>query len=359
VTAAALMIGVTLVAFVSIFAAGVKATIDDAVDTAAKPGTLIVQNTNGFTPIPPQAAVALGERVPGVSSVSPVIFSTSRVKGVSGRTSVTAVSPNLPDVFNTQWKEGDDAVIRDLGTDGAVVTKSYADDNDLKVGSPLDVLTPTGKRVDLTVRGISDDNSGVFADLTISDELARRSFGENEDAFVFVGTDPGKEAQVDKTISGLLEQAYPIAEVLTVQEFKDRQSGQINQLLVLIYVLLLLAVIISLFGIVNTLVLSIYERTRELGMLRAIGTSRRQIRRMIRYEAVITSLIGAVIGVVLGVLFSLAMFQALSDDGFQLAIPVAQLIILLVLGALAGVLAAIAPARRASRLDVLESLANE
>jgi putative ABC transport system permease protein len=243
--------------------------------------------------------------------------------------------------------------------DGAVVTKGYADGNDLKVGSPLDVLTPVGKRVNLTVRGISDDNSGVFADLTVSDELARRSFGESEDAFVFVGTEPGKEAQVDQTITRLLEQAYPIAEVLTVQEFKDRQSGQIDQLLVLIYVLLLLAVIISLFGIVNTLVLSIYERTRELGMLRAIGTSRRQIRRMIRYEAVITSLIGAVIGVVLGVLFSLAMFQALSDDGFKLAIPVAQLIILLVLGALAGVLAAIAPARRASRLDVLESLAYE
>ena len=127
----------------------------------------------------------------------------------------------------------------------------------------------------------------------------------------------------------------------------------------LIYVLLLLSVIISLFGIVNTLVLSIYERTRELGMLRAIGTSRRQVRRMIRYEAVITAVIGAVIGVVLGIIFALAIGEALKDDGFVLSFPVGQLIILLVLGALAGVLAAIAPARRASRLDPLEALAYE
>jgi putative ABC transport system permease protein len=358
VTAAALMIGVTLVAFVSIFAQGAKATINQAVDTAAKPGTLIVQNTNGFTPISP--AVAQGLRhVPGVKSVSPVSFSTSRVAGVPGKTSVTGVPASLPDVFNTDWKQGSDTVIRGLGSSGAVLTKGYAEDNDLKVGSRLNVLTPTNNRIALTVRGILDDNTGLFADLTVSDGLARTQFGEKEDALVFAGVSPADEQQVKTTITKLLDRFYPVAEVKTIQEYKDEQAAQINQLLVLIYVLLLLAVIISLFGIVNTLVLSIYERTRELGMLRAIGTSRRQVRRMIRYEAVITSLIGAVIGIVLGIIFALAIGEALKDDGFVTSFPVGQLILLLVLGALAGVLAAILPARRASRLDVLESLAYE
>ena len=358
VTAAALMIGVTLVAFVSIFAAGAKETIAQAVDTAGRPGTLIVQNTNGFTPIAPQVGQAVS-RVPGVKSVSPITFSTSRVRGVSGKTSVTGVPANLPDVFVTDWKQGSDQVIRTLGATGAVLTKGYADSHDLDVGDRIQVLTPVGKRLDLTVRGIAEDNTGLLANLTVSLGLSRSAFGEKEDALVFVGSSPADEKHVQSLISTAFDRLYPIAEVKTLQEFKDDQAAQINQLLALIYVLLLLSVIISLFGIVNTLVLSIYERTRELGMLRAIGTSRRQVRRMIRYEAVITAVIGAVIGVVLGLIFALAVAVALKDDGFVLAVPVGQLIILLVLGALAGVVAAIAPARRASRLDVLESLAYE
>jgi putative ABC transport system permease protein len=358
VTASALMIGVTLVAFVSIFAAGAKATIESAVDTAAAPGTLIVQNTDGFTPLPPQVAQGLAH-VPGVEAVSPIQFSTGRVEG-AGKSSFTSVNPTtLPEVFRTQWKDGSDATWRSLGDDGAVLTKDYADEHDLSVGDRLQVLTPTRKRVSLAVKGITDDNSGVFADVTISDVLARTRFGERQDAIVFAGVDPVNQKRVKAVVDRLLEQAYPVAEALTVDEFKDKQAAQITQLLALIYVLLSLAVIVSLFGIVNTLVLSIYERTRELGILRAIGTSRRQVRRMIRYEAVITSLIGAVIGIVLGVLFAIAIAQPLKDDGFQLSIPVIQLIVLVVLGAIAGVLAAIAPARRASRLDVLDALAYE
>jgi putative ABC transport system permease protein len=358
VTAAALMIGVTLVAFVSIFAQGLKATISDAVDTAAKPGTIIVQNTGAGSPLPPAIGQGLAQ-IPGVKTTAPVSFSTSRVQGIAGKTSVTGVSPNLPAVFATQWKQGDDAVFKQLGTTGAVITDDFADANNLKVGSKLDMLTPTGKRVDLTVKGITDDNSGLFASVTVSDELARSAFGEKNDALVFAGVDPNDETQVKQTIDDALEQTYPIAEALTVQEFKDQQAGQVNQILILFYVLLSLSVIVSLFGIVNTLVLSIYERTRELGMLRAIGTSRRQVKRMIRNEAVITSLIGAVIGIVMGLIFGIAVTEALKDDGLVLSIPVGQLIILLILGGLAGVLAAIAPARRAARLNVLESLAYE
>jgi putative ABC transport system permease protein len=358
VTASALMIGITLVAFVSIFAQGLKATIAEAVDTAAKPGTIIVQNSAGGQPLPHAVAQGLAQ-VDGVTAVAPIIFSTSRVTGVAGKTSVSAVSKNLPAVFDTQWDQGDNDVFRTLGTDGAVLTKKYADANDLKLGDQLKALTPTGKNVQLTVRGITDDDSGVFADLTVSDELARSAFGEKQDAIVFAGAGETDATAVKAAIDEELKAQFPIAEALTVQQFKDQQSGQIDQILALFYVLLSLSVIVSLFGIVNTLVLSIYERTRELGMLRAIGTSRKQVRRMIRYEAVITSLIGAVIGIVMGIVFGVAVTEALKDDGLVLSIPVAQLIILLILGGLAGVLAAIAPARRAARLDVLESLAYE
>ena len=147
--------------------------------------------------------------------------------------------------------------------------------------------------------------------------------------------------------------------MLTKDEFVERQEGQVNQLLALIYVLLALALLIALFGIVNTLFLTIHERTRELGMLRAIGTSRRQVKRMVRYEAVITALIGAVLGVVLGAIFAVLVTIPLKSEGFKISIPVGTLLVLLVLALVAGIVAAIGPARRASRLDVLDALAYE
>jgi putative ABC transport system permease protein len=165
--------------------------------------------------------------------------------------------------------------------------------------------------------------------------------------------------RVQDRVDDVITRAFPTVEVQNQQELKDSQRQQVNQLLGLIYALLSLAVIVSLFGIVNTLALSIHERTRELGMLRAVGMSRRQVRTMIRYEAVITALIGALLGTVLGIIFAALLSAPLSDEGFELAYPVPTLIILLILAAFAGVLAAIGPARRASRLNVLEALAYE
>jgi putative ABC transport system permease protein len=147
--------------------------------------------------------------------------------------------------------------------------------------------------------------------------------------------------------------------VLNQGELREEREGQIDGVVQLFYLLLALAVFISLIGVVNTLGLSVYERTRELGMLRAIGMTRRQVRTMIRYEAVITALIGAILGLILGVVFAALIAQPLKDEGFTLSYPVPELVLLMVLAAFAGVLAAILPARRASRLDVLRSLQYE
>jgi putative ABC transport system permease protein len=166
-------------------------------------------------------------------------------------------------------------------------------------------------------------------------------------------------AEVQAILTKGVERAFPVAEVLNQQELKESREEQVDKLVNLVYALLLLAILISLFGIANTLALSIHERTRELGMLRAIGMSRRQVRTMIRYEAVITALIGAILGMALGLIFAALIAQPLKDEGFTLSYPIVSLVGLLVFAAVIGVLAAIAPARRASRLDVLESLQYE
>ena len=183
-------------------------------------------------------------------------------------------------------------------------------------------------------------------------------FGEPKDAFGMVGVRPGADAKaVQARIKRVLAQQFPEAEALTAKEFTDDIAGQVNQLLYLIYALLALAVIVSLFGIVNTLVLSISERTRELGLLRAVGTTQRQVRRIVRYEAVITSLIGGVLGIVVGAVLAVLFTQPL--DNFTLTIPVFGLLWLFVLAGVAGVGAAVLPARRAAKLDVLAALAYE
>ncbi|MGI8624923.1 MAG: ABC transporter permease [Solirubrobacteraceae bacterium] len=157
----------------------------------------------------------------------------------------------------------------------------------------------------------------------------------------------------------MLAREFPTLKVQSRQEFIDEQVGGINSILYVFYALLAVSVIIALFGIVNTLALSVYERTRELRLLRSVGASRRQIRQIVRGEAVITGIMGAVLGVAIGVLFGVLISRPLAGQGFVLALPYATLAVLLVLGALAGVLAAIVPARQASRVDVLSALTHQ
>jgi putative ABC transport system permease protein len=177
----------------------------------------------------------------------------------------------------------------------------------------------------------------------------------------FIAYAPGANGtQVHDSVNALLHASFPQTHAQTAAQYTQEQSNKVNKLLLLVYVLLALSVLVSLAGIVNTLVLSIYERTHELGMMRAIGASRRQIRQMIRYESLITALIGGVLGVVVGVVGAvLVSTLELSGSGYVLSIPVGTLVVLLIAAGLAGLLAAQLPARRAARLDIVAALAGD
>ncbi|HEX3692136.1 MAG TPA: ABC transporter permease [Solirubrobacteraceae bacterium] len=363
VTAAALTIGLALVTFVAVLADGTKATIDQAISSTFA-GDLIIENSQAGgreTGIPALVAPTV-QRVPGVAQVTAVAFTVGRPVGSKENATVTAVEPtSFIRVYKVEWKHGSNATLLALGSTGVLAAEGYAKAHHLSVGKTIVVLTPSERRVRLTITGIVKDRARLLGNLTISRALARAQFGQREDAFDFVAYAPGaSNATVQPAIDRLLASAFPQTKSRTAAQFKQEQSEQINTLLTLIYVLLALSVIVSLFGIVNTLVLSIYERTRELGMMRAIGTQRRQLRQMIRYESVITALIGGVLGLAIGVVGAvLTVTFALSGSGFVQSIPVGTLFVLLLVAALAGVIAAQLPARRAAKLDLLEALVSE
>jgi putative ABC transport system permease protein len=359
VTSAALMIGLALVVFVTVFAAGINRSIATAIDTNFQ-GDVTIQSTDGFSPIPSSVASEVQD-IDGVADVASIRYSYAKVDGEAGQQRIAGVDPaTIGDVFQFEFVDGSEQTIRGLGEGEAVVDEAYASSNGLEVGDELSVLTPTGTRGAFEIVGEVEDRTDFLGSFVITQAAMAEDFGETRDTYVLVATSPGADAAVvERRVKRLVDTRYPSAEALDQDELKQSQEEQVGALLGLVYALLSLAVIVSIFGIVNTLALSIHERTRELGMLRAIGMTRRQVRRIIRYEAVITALIGAVLGTVLGVLFAALISRPLADEGFELAYPVVQLILILAFAALAGVLAAIGPARRAAKLDILDALAYE
>jgi putative ABC transport system permease protein len=353
-TAAALMIGLALVTLVAVLGQGIRSTFTDAVDRIFIADYAITAQNN-FSPIPVEAAEAAAE-APVVREVASVRTGEALVYGEPS--SVTAVTPNSGSAINLEWKDGSQAVFSELRDDGAFVDDGFADDHNLTVGSPITITTPAGKRLELTVRGIFDPPAGgsPFGNVTFSSDTFDENYDQPQNLYSFVETDGGvTDANTQSLESSLAD--FPNAKAQTRAEFKDNQVSFLNNILNILYVLLALSVVVSLFGIVNTLVLTVFERTRELGMLRAIGMTRRQVRRMIRYESVITALIGAALGIALGIV--LAGLLVWRVDFIDFAVPLGQVIVFAVAAVIVGIIAAIFPARRAARLNPLQALQYE
>jgi putative ABC transport system permease protein len=355
-TASALMIGLALITFVAILGAGLRSSFGDAVDKLFVADYALTAE-NGFDPFTKEAdAVVAG--TPGVTAVSGLRAGDARIFGHN--TQITAVPPNTAQTIRIDWLRGGTSVPARLGTDGAFVAEDYAKDHHLRIGSPIAVKTPTGKVLRLRLKGIFDPPKGgsPFGDVTMSAATFDANYAKPQNLMTLInikgGVNDANTARLNLSLH-----SYPDAKIMTASEFKKNQEADINLTLNLLYGLLGLSVIISLFGVVNTLVLSVFERTRELGMLRAIGMTRSQVRRMIRHESIVTALIGAALGIVVGTFLAILTTQALSDEGIVLAIPWTTIGIFVVATIAAGMLAAILPARRASRLNILKALQYE
>jgi putative ABC transport system permease protein len=359
VTAAALMVGLALVVFVTIFAAGLKGSISHVIDRQIT-AKLIVQNQDGFSPIPAQVADSV-KQVPGVEQVSPIRFEPAVVRGKSGTINANGVDPaTIGSVLTLKWDQGDAKTLSSLQDDQVLLDKDFAKTHgDLKVGSTLELTTPPGKAVDYKVSGIFKNQAGLTAPVIVTDASMERDWASKQIQWLWATASPGTNQDQLAAAAGTALKAFPSTDALSIDQFKKKSEEGLNGLLGLVFALLALSVLIALLGIVNTLALSVHERTRELGMLRAVGMSRRQVRRMVRGESVITAVIGAVLGTVLGIAFAVIVSRPLADQGFVFEVPYISLIIFFILAAIAGVLAAIPPARRAAKVDVLRAVTTE
>ena len=357
-TAAALMIGLALVTLVATLASGIIKPFTDAVDQLFVADYAITAQNN-FDPIPPSAAKAAAE-VPGVTAIASIRGGDGAIldNGKTTLITVTGAEPQTSKVIDLNWQDGSPTTIDDLGANGAVVSKAYAKDHNLTVGSPIVVVTPTAQVLDLEVKGIFDPPRGgsPFGNVTVSSAAFDSHWQQPLNLFTFIKIRGGVTDANTAALTDALK-SFPNAKAQTRQQFKDNQIAGFTTILNVIYVLLALSVVVSFFGIVNTLVLTVYERTRELGMLRAIGMTRRQVRRMIRHESVITALIGATLGIVLGLF--LGGLLAFRVEEIVFAIPWLQLVVFAIAAIVVGIIAAILPARRAAKLNPLEAISYE
>lgn len=351
-TAAALMIGVALVVFITIFGASIRSSVNAAIDKSMKADYVVTSGSFGTGILPLQLEQKL-KQAPGVTSVAGVRSGQFEVKGSVKQ--LIAVDPNqVNSLFDVEVTKGD---IRNLGTGGIAVLNTTASDNNWKLGSPVTVRYAQSGTKTLTVQAIYKQNQ--VGSYIISLDAYAVNFPDQFDSQIYIKTASGPNPQVRQSLQAVM-QDYPAGKLQDRNEFKQSQGNQVNTFLNLVYVLLTFAIVIAVFGIANTLGLSVIERTHEIGLLRAVGMTRRQLRSTIRWESVIVALLGAVLGLVIGVFFGWAMVTALRDQGInQLAFAPLSLALIIVIAGVFGVIAAILPARRAAKLDVLRAVTTE
>ena len=351
-TASALLIGVALVTAVTVVAKGLQDVSTGSLDRRVQ-ATAVVGSTDGWSPIDPAIERAVAS-APGVDAVSSMRQDGALAFGEEE--GVNAVDPaTITRLFAYDLKAGDEAAVAGLGRDGALVDDGWATEHGLGVGDAFTITSPKGTDLRLTVRAIEESpvlDVLSLGPITISQEAFAGVFAAERNRFTLVSA--ADTAAVEKALA-----AFPEVTVSAKDEFITKQTEWIGQILAVLWILLALAVIVSLFGIVNTLVLATFERRRELGTLRAMGMSRRQVRRMVRHESVITALMGALPGIGVGLALAAAVVAALGEYGLEFVIPTGALVAVAAIAVLAGMAAAVLPARRAARTDVLTALAYE
>ncbi|MEI2776677.1 MAG: FtsX-like permease family protein [Tetrasphaera sp.] len=351
-TASALMIGVTLVSMMAVFGASAKASIAGELEETFK-ADYLVSNAIGqdFSP-------SVGDQIaktPGVATVSRVRWGSGSVDGKDAW--LAAIDPaTYGQVQVTEMTSGS---LADLRRDTLFLSTDEASKRGLTVGEKATV-TLGGKDRQMTVAGIFKAGAGTPSSTLVSLDTWTAAGMPAKDAQVFVNRADGADATALTAAIEKLTADLPTVSLKDMQSYADEQSASINQLLYMIYALLGLAVVIAILGIINTLALSVIERTREIGLLRAVGLSRPQLRRMLRLESVVIAILGAALGVGLGLVFGVAIQRALVDEGFTtLRIPWLQLVLFVVLAGIVGVLAALWPGRRAAKLQILDAIHSE
>jgi putative ABC transport system permease protein len=353
-TAAALMIGLALVTLVGVLAAGLRTQFESGVNQLFV-GNYALTASNNFSPIGIASANAV-RSVPGITTVGSVRAGDGKAFG--SKINLTGVPADISRVIDIKWHQGSRATPGQLGSSGAFTSKDYAKTHHIQLNAPFTVELPSGRFLHLRLVGTTSPPQGAnpYGDVTISTQLFDANFSQPQNLYTFINIQGGVTAANTARLNAALN-TFPDAKLQTKQQFKDNQLQGLSTLLNLLYVLLSLSIVISLFGIVNTLVLTVFERTRELGMLRAVGMSRRQVRRMIRHESIITALLGATFGIPLGIVMALLVGGAIKFSAFT--VPWGTLVVFVIAAVIAGFVAAIFPARRASRLNVLQALQYE
>ncbi len=354
-TATALMIGVGLVIFIATFVAAFKSSFFTAIDKNID-ATQVTMSEN-FQPMP-ERVVAASRAVPGVENAVGIGTVEAQVDGKN--TFPNAIDPaGARGILRFDWRSGNASALDALGTDGAAVEEGFARDNGLGMGDTFKVTSIEDITKTFTVRGIYRDPQ-LFTGFVISDRALAELTAQPQVSLVFTKFAPGIPiAESTSRLQETLKAEVPTAKVRSRQEYKDFVNQQTTQFLSILYVLLALSVFISLVGVIITLFLAIYERTREIGMLRAVGTTRGQIRSMIRFESIITCVIGGIVGVLVGLLLGWLIVLGLRDEGLSFTAPIGTIIVVVILAFVAGLIAAIFPARRAAKLRPLEALQYE
>jgi putative ABC transport system permease protein len=349
-TAAALMIGLTLVTVVAMLGSGLRVSTEKAVTDQITADYVV----DGKDQLPFRASE--GDELEAISGVTAATHVRSDQAIVDGKEQkVSGVDPaTVARFYHFDWSKGSsDRTLATLGTDGVLVTKAYADNEHVKVGSRLSITTASGAKATMTVRGIYDAPASkpLLGEIAVSQQTFDKGFTQPKNALTLLDANASAAPAIESTTESFGDASFHTGAAYPKDATKD-----IATMLAMLYVLLGFSVIVSLFGMVNTMVLSVFERTREIGMLRTLGMTRRQSRRMIRHESVITALIGAALGLGLGVFLSALITKALEDSDLALSLPVPTLVAFTLVAILAGIGAAIMPARRASRLNVLDAL---